>query len=43
MVLKLAEQEPGTPLAEVARAVRDSGKEGIYLAGELLTRPGKAS
>ena len=43
MILKLAEQEPGTPLAEVARAVRDSGKEGIYLAGELLTRPGKAS
>lgn len=38
MVLKLAEQEPGSSLADIAKAVRDSGKEGIYLAGELLPR-----
>ncbi len=41
MVLKLAEQEPGTALGEIASAVRDSGKDGIYLAGELLSPPGK--
>lgn len=40
MVLKLAEQEPDKPLAEIARSVRDSGKDGIYLAGELLSLPG---
>jgi mannose PTS system EIIA component len=39
MVLKLAEQEPDKPLAEIAKSVRDSGKDGIYLAGELLTPP----
>jgi hypothetical protein len=38
MVLKLAQQEPGAPLAVVAKAVRDSGTEGIQLAGELLPR-----
>lgn len=37
MVLKLAEQDPGTSLADIAKAVRDSGKDGIYLAGELLS------
>jgi PTS system mannose-specific IIA component len=42
MVLKLAEQEPGSSLADIAKAVRDSGKEGIYLAGELLPRAIKA-
>jgi PTS system mannose-specific IIA component len=41
MVLKLAEQEPGASLTKIAASVRDSGKEGIYLAGELLSRPGK--
>jgi PTS system mannose-specific IIA component len=41
MVLKLAEQEPNTSLAEIAKAVRDSGKDGIYLAGELLPRQEK--
>jgi PTS system mannose-specific IIA component len=41
MVLKLAEQEPNTSLADLARSVRDSGKEGIYLAGELLPRQEK--
>ena len=38
MVLKLAQQEPGASLAIVAKAVRDSGIEGIQLAGELLPR-----
>ena len=42
MILKLAEQEPGSSLADIAKAVRDSGKEGIYLAGELLPRAIKA-
>lgn len=41
MVLKLAEQQPNTSLAEIAKAVRDSGKDGIYLAGELLPRQEK--
>ena len=43
MVLKLAEQEPGNSLGDIARAVRDSGKDGIYLAAELLSPPGKTS
>jgi PTS system mannose-specific IIA component len=38
MVLKLAQQEPGASLADVAKAVRDSGKEGIQMAGDLLPR-----
>jgi len=42
MVLKLAEQEPNMSLAEIARTVRDSGKDGIYLAGELLPRQDKS-
>ena len=41
MVLKLAEQGPDMPLSEIAKAVRDSGKDGIYLAGELLPRQDK--
>jgi PTS system mannose-specific IIA component len=36
MVIKLAGQQGGEPLAEVARQVRDQGRQGIYLAGELL-------
>ncbi len=36
MVIKLAGQPGGEPLAEVARRVREQGREGIYLAGELL-------
>jgi PTS system mannose-specific IIA component len=36
MILKLADQSAEESLAEVARRVRDSGKEGIHLAGELL-------
>ena len=36
MVIKLAGLQPGVPLEEVARLVRDQGRQGIYLAGELL-------
>jgi PTS system mannose-specific IIA component len=36
MVIKLATQNEEEPLSEVARRVRDQGREGIYLAGELL-------
>jgi len=36
MVIKLASQTESESLAEVARRVRDQGREGIYLAGELL-------
>lgn len=38
MVLKLAQQEAGASLQVVGQAVRDSGKDGIQLAGELLPR-----
>jgi PTS system mannose-specific IIA component len=41
MILKLADQLPDEPLAEVARRVREAGKEGIHLAGELLAPPPK--
>ena len=36
MVIKLASQTGEESLADVARRVRDQGREGIYLAGELL-------
>lgn len=41
MVLKLAEQEAGASIAAVANAVRDSGRDGIVLAGDLLPRQSK--
>ena len=41
MVIKLASQKGGEPLAEVARLVRDQGRQGIYLAGELLAGGGR--
>src|SRR5438477_1930341 len=41
MILKLSEQVPEESLAEIAKRVRDSGKEGIHLAGELLAPPTK--
>jgi PTS system mannose-specific IIA component len=41
MILKLADQSDHDSLSEVARRVRDAGKEGIHLAGELLTPPPK--
>jgi PTS system mannose-specific IIA component len=36
MVIKLASQTVEESFADVARRVRDQGREGIYLAGELL-------
>ena len=42
MILKLAEQVPEESLTVVAERIRDSGKDGIYLAGELLAPPSKA-
>jgi PTS system mannose-specific IIA component len=42
MILKLAEQTPEVSLTEVAQRIRDSGKDGIYLASELLARRAKA-
>ena len=41
MVIKLATQTSEEPLREVARRVRDQGREAIYLAGELLAAPKK--
>lgn len=41
MILKLAEQSNNESLSAVASRVRDAGKEGIHLAGELLTPPAK--
>jgi len=40
MVIKLASQSEGAGLEEVARLVRDQGRQGIYLAGELLAAGG---
>ena len=37
MVIKLARQTGDESLADIARRVRDQGREGIYLAGELLS------
>ena len=37
MILKLAVQSDDETLAEVARRVFEAGKDGIHLAGELLT------
>src|SRR5256886_3076016 len=42
MILKLSEQIPEESLSEIAKRVRDSGKEGIHLAGELLAPPTNA-
>jgi len=39
MILKLAEQAPDESLIAVAERIRDSGKDGIHLAGDLLERP----
>jgi PTS system mannose-specific IIA component len=43
MVIKLAGQAGGESLEAVAQRVRDQGREGIYLAGELLSGGGKKS
>ncbi|HEX8707565.1 MAG TPA: PTS sugar transporter subunit IIA [Pyrinomonadaceae bacterium] len=42
MVIKLASQKEAESLADVARRVRDMGREGIYLAGELLAPQSKS-
>jgi PTS system mannose-specific IIA component len=41
MVIKLVTQTTEEPLADLARRVRDQGREAIYLAGELLAAPKK--
>jgi len=41
MVIKLASQKGEESLEEVARQVRDQGRQGIYLAGELLAGTGR--
>src|SRR5205814_1589620 len=41
MILKLADQSADDSLAEVSRRVYEAGKEGIHVAGELLTPPTK--
>ncbi|HEY7784436.1 MAG TPA: PTS sugar transporter subunit IIA [Pyrinomonadaceae bacterium] len=41
MVIKLASQSGTETLSEIAERVRDMGRQGIYLAGDLLAPPGK--
>ena len=41
MILKLAEQSAEETLTGIAERIRDSGKDGIHLAGDLLARPTK--
>ena len=41
MILKLADQSAEDSLAEVSRRVREAGREGIHVAGELLAPQGK--
>ena len=42
MVIKLATQSAQRSLADLAHQICDLGREGIYLAGDLLAPPGKA-
>jgi len=42
MVIKLASQTEPVSLVDLARQLCDVGRQGIYLAGDLLTPPGKA-
>ncbi|HXL81892.1 MAG TPA: PTS sugar transporter subunit IIA [Pyrinomonadaceae bacterium] len=41
MVIKLASQEGSGSLIETARRVSELGRQGIYLAGDLLAPPAK--
>ena len=41
MIVKLASEAGEDTLLDVARRVREQGREGIYLAGELLAPPRK--
>jgi PTS system mannose-specific IIA component len=43
MVIKLATQSGSESLTETARRICDQGRQGIYLAGDLLTPPPKGS
>jgi PTS system mannose-specific IIA component len=43
MVIKLAAQPEEEALADVARRIRDQGREGIYLAGDILAPQQKKS
>ena len=42
MVIKLASQTESASLVDLARQLCEVGRQGIYLAGDLLTPPGKA-
>jgi PTS system mannose-specific IIA component len=39
MVIKLATQEEGEQLADLARRVRDQGQQQIHLASDILAPP----
>jgi PTS system mannose-specific IIA component len=41
MIIKLASEPGEEGLMDIARRVREQGREGIYLAGELLAPPRK--
>ena len=43
MILKLNDQSGEESLTEIARRIREAGKDGIHMAGELLTPQTKAS
>jgi hypothetical protein len=43
MVIKLASQSGDVSLTETARRVCDLGRQGIYLAGDLLAPPAKGN
>jgi PTS system mannose-specific IIA component len=43
MILKLADQSGDDTLAEISRRIREAGHNGIHVAGELLTPPGKTN
>jgi PTS system mannose-specific IIA component len=43
MVIKLAGQTGSESLIETARRVCDLGRQGIYLAGDLLAQPVKST
>ncbi len=43
MIIKLSSQSGTESLSEIAHRVCDLGRQGIYLAGDLLTPPGKVS
>ena len=42
MVIKLSGQTGSSSLGDMARRVADSGRQGIYLAGDLLAPPDKS-